>query len=64
MIVEVRTYKVKAGVRDRFITFFENRAVPAQRAHGMTVVRPFLDSKTPTSSSGYGRFHRWKNVTG
>jgi hypothetical protein len=43
MIVEVRTYRIKPGRRDEFIEFFETRAVPALRAHGMKIVGPLLD---------------------
>ena len=47
MIVEVRSYRIKPGRRDEFIRFFETRAVPALRAHGMRVVGPFLDVENP-----------------
>ncbi len=47
MIVEVRTYTVKPGMRDRFITFFEQRAVPAQRDLGITIVGPLTDLENP-----------------
>lgn len=47
MIVEVRTYKIKPGRREEFIKFFETRAVPAQRAHGMIILGPLLDIEDP-----------------
>lgn len=47
MIVEVRTYRVKAGRRDEFIEFFESRAIPALRSFGMTVLGPLLDLENP-----------------
>jgi len=47
MIVEVRTYRIKAGRRDEFIEMFETRSVPALRAYGMKVVGPFLDLENP-----------------
>jgi hypothetical protein len=47
MIVEVRTYKIKAGLRAKFIEFFERRAVPALRAFGMDVCGPFLSVEKP-----------------
>jgi len=47
MIVEVRTYRIKPGRREEFVEFFETRAVPAQRAHGMKIVGPFLDVENP-----------------
>src|SRR5262245_34837365 len=47
MIVEVRTYRIKPGQRDKFITFFETTAVPALRSHGMKVLGPMLDLERP-----------------
>ena len=47
MIVEVRSYRTKPGRREEFIQFFETRAVPAQRAHGMKVLGPLLDLENP-----------------
>jgi hypothetical protein len=47
MIVEVRSYRIKPGRRDEFIKFFETRAVPALREHGMKVLGPLLDVENP-----------------
>ena len=47
MIVEVRTYKIKEGLRERFIDFFENKAVPVQRSKGMRILGPLLDLENP-----------------
>ena len=47
MIVEVRAYRIKPGLRDEFIRFFETRAVPGLRAHGMKVLGPLLDLENP-----------------
>lgn len=47
MIVEVRSYRIKPGCRAEFIRFFETRAVPALRAHGMNVLGPLLDLENP-----------------
>ena len=47
MIVEVRSYRVKPGKRDAFIEFFETRAVPALRSHGMKILGPLLDIENP-----------------
>jgi hypothetical protein len=47
MIVEVRTYKIKDGRRAEFLAFFETRAVPALRAHGMKVLGPMVDLEHP-----------------
>jgi hypothetical protein len=47
MIVEVRSYRIKPGRREEFINFFETRAVPAQREHGMKILGPLLDVENP-----------------
>ena len=47
MIVEVRSYRIKPGRRAEFVHMFETRAVPALRAHGMSVTGPFLDVENP-----------------
>src|SRR5213594_1192712 len=47
MIVEVRAYRIKPGRRAEFIDFFETRAVPALRSHGMQVLGPLLDVENP-----------------
>jgi heme-degrading monooxygenase HmoA len=47
MIVEVRSYRIKPGRREEFIQFFETRAVPAQRSHGMKILGPLLDVENP-----------------
>ncbi|MEW6735386.1 MAG: NIPSNAP family protein [Acidobacteriota bacterium] len=47
MIVEVRSYRIKPGRRAEFIQFFQTRAIPALRAHGMKIVGPLLDLENP-----------------
>jgi hypothetical protein len=47
MIVEVRKYTIKTGLRAKFIEFFETRAVPAMREVGMEIVGPLLDVENP-----------------
>ena len=47
MIVEVRSYRIKAGRRAEFVRFFETRSVPALQSHGMKVIGPFLDLENP-----------------
>jgi quinol monooxygenase YgiN len=47
MIVEVCTYRVKAGRRSEFLKFFETQAVPAIRAHGIRVLGPLTDLENP-----------------
>jgi heme-degrading monooxygenase HmoA len=47
MIVEVRSYRIKPGKRAEFIEFFETKAVPALRSHGMKILGPLLDVENP-----------------
>lgn len=47
MIVEVRSYRIEPGRRAEFIRFFETRAVPALRAHGIQVTGPLIDLENP-----------------
>jgi hypothetical protein len=47
MIVEVRKYTIKPGLRAKFIEFFETRSVPALRDVGMEILGPLLDVENP-----------------
>lgn len=47
MIVEVRKYTIKPGLRAKFIEFFETRSVPAMREVGMEIIGPLLDVENP-----------------
>lgn len=49
MIVEVRRYRTRPGMRDEFLRFFEARSVPALQAHGMTVLGPLIDLENPNA---------------
>jgi len=49
MIVEMRTYKTKPGLRARFLEIFESRSVPAHRQIGMKILGPFLSVEDPDS---------------
>ena len=51
MIVEMRTYKLKPGVRARFLEIFLTRSVPAHDAIGMKILGRSFPSKTRTPSS-------------
>jgi hypothetical protein len=42
MIVEMRTYKIKPGFRDRFIQIFRTKSIPAHKEIGMKILGPFL----------------------
>jgi hypothetical protein len=47
MIIEMRTYKVKPGLRDRFIEIFRTRSIPAHADIGMKILGPFLSLEDP-----------------
>jgi hypothetical protein len=47
MIIEMRTYKVKPGLRDRFIEIFRTRSMPAHAEIGMKILGPFLSLEDP-----------------
>ena len=47
MIVEMRTYRLKPGVRDRFLEIFREKSVPAHDAIGMKILGPFLSIEDP-----------------
>jgi hypothetical protein len=42
MIIEMRTYKLKPGLRAEFLEIFETRSVPAHQRIGMRILGPFL----------------------
>jgi hypothetical protein len=45
MIVEMRTYKLKPGLRARFLEIFHAKSVPAHAEIGMKLAGPFLSVK-------------------
>ena len=47
MIVEMRTYKIKPGLRAEFLAVFRSRSVPAHAALGMRILGPFLSVDDP-----------------
>jgi hypothetical protein len=47
MIIEMRTYKLKPGVRSRFLEIFRTRSVPAHDEIGMKILGPFLSMEDP-----------------
>jgi hypothetical protein len=42
MIIEVRTYRTKPGMRDEFLTIFRTKSMPAHREIGMKIMGPLL----------------------
>ena len=47
MIIEMRTYKTRPGMRSRFVEIFLSRAVPAHDEIGMRILGPFLAIDDP-----------------
>jgi len=47
MIIEMRTYKTKAGMRSRFLEIFRRKSVPAHHEIGMKILGPFLSVEDP-----------------
>lgn len=47
MIIEMRTYKLKPGMRSRFLEIFRSKSVPAHDEIGMKILGPFLSIEDP-----------------
>ncbi|HTC43530.1 MAG TPA: NIPSNAP family protein [Steroidobacteraceae bacterium] len=47
MIVEMRTYKLKPGMRARFLEIFRTRSIPEHLKLGMKISGPFLSVEDP-----------------
>jgi NIPSNAP len=43
MIIEIRIYQIKPGLRDRFLHFFKHESGPVQRSKGIQLLGPFID---------------------
>ncbi len=42
MIIEMRTYKTKPGMRSQFLEIFRSKSIPAHAEIGMKILGPFL----------------------
>ena len=42
MIVELRTYRTKPGMRDAFLQLFRDKTVPEHQRLGITIAGPYL----------------------
>ncbi len=47
MIIEMRTYKTKPGMRTQFLEIFRSRSIPAHAEIGMKILGPFLSVEDP-----------------
>jgi NIPSNAP len=47
MVVEMRTYRTKPGMRSEFLRIFQSKSVPAHLDIGMKILGPFLSVDDP-----------------
>jgi hypothetical protein len=47
MIVEMRTYRIKPGMRGEFLEIFRSRSLPEHQKIGMKILGPFLSVEDP-----------------
>ena len=47
MIIEMRTYRLKPGVRAEFLEIFRTRSMPAHREIGMKILGPYPSIEDP-----------------
>jgi len=47
MIIEMRTYKTKPGMRAQFLEIFRSKSIPAHAEIGMKILGPFLSVEDP-----------------
>jgi hypothetical protein len=47
MIIEMRTYRTKPGLRSRFLDIFRSKSIPAHAEIGMKILGPFLSVEDP-----------------
>jgi hypothetical protein len=47
MIIEMRTYKLKPGMRAQFLEIFRSKSIPAHALLGMKILGPFLSIEDP-----------------
>src|SRR5262252_1780865 len=47
VIIEMRTYRTKPGLRSKFLDIFRSRSIPAHHDIGMKILGPFLSVDDP-----------------
>lgn len=47
MLVEIRRYTIKPGLRSRFVSWFEEEVIPAMEANGMRILGSFTSEDDP-----------------
>ena len=67
MIVEMRTYKVRAGTRSKFIDLMRAKLIPEHKKIGITVAGPFTSVEDETTifwMRGFPDIAAQKSMTG
>jgi len=59
MIIEMRTYQTKPGMREEFLAIFRAQSMPAHRKIGIKIMGPFPSIEEPTHSSSCAPFPIW-----
>src|SRR5262245_680473 len=47
MIIEMRTYQTKPGMRAEFLEIFRSKSIPAHKEIGMKILGPFVSIENP-----------------
>jgi len=47
VIIEMRTYRTKPGMRSQFLEIFRTKSIPAHEEIGMKILGPFLSVEDP-----------------
>jgi hypothetical protein len=47
MIIEMRTYRTKPGMRSQFLEIFRSKSIPKHAELGMRILGPFLSIEAP-----------------
>jgi len=47
VVIEMRTYKTKPGMRAAFLEVFRSKSIPAHEGIGMKILGPFLSVEDP-----------------
>ena len=47
MIIEMRTYRIKPGLRAEFLEIFRTKSLPAHQEIGMKILGPYLSIEDP-----------------
>ncbi len=63
MIIEMRTYKTKPGLRAEFLEMFRTKSIPAHVEIGMKILGPFLSVEDPDTFFSCVAFRIWLHAS-